>query len=331
MFRQLEEYSFIFRLLIGGLIIVFGIFLIPLLINFSKSNVYAQPASLPYDTYNSFDSGSPNAITTGFESIGNEVKLTALQIKDGSQKSTRALQISTTNTGKEIAMYSYRFNQKAANNIINGISTVGTSTFKGIGIVASLPGNAVDSVTKVSFVNNTLRPSDHQDIPIIDPNSPELLAALTALPPIKPAAQTSTIKNTQNINDGPQWPIKGNITTKFGVYHRPYQSTHTGLDISDYKKPGTTPILPFRSGKVIEVINSRHGYGNHIIIDHGNNVTSVYAHLAKIYIKKDQLVLLNTVLGTEGSTGLSTGTHLHFEIRVNGKVADPHKFILGQP
>jgi murein DD-endopeptidase MepM/ murein hydrolase activator NlpD len=68
-----------------------------------------------------------------------------------------------------------------------------------------------------------------------------------------------------------------------------------------------------------------------VIIDHGKGVTSVYAHLASISVKEGKKVGMDTVLGYEGTTGLSTGVHLHFEIRVNGQAADPRQFISGHP
>jgi murein DD-endopeptidase MepM/ murein hydrolase activator NlpD len=167
-----------------------------------------------------------------------------------------------------------------------------------------------------------------EEVPIIDPNSPELLAALTALPPAKTkdAKQAATRDNSD-----PVWPIHGAITTNFGVPHWPYQATHTGLDISDGQASGVTPVKPFRPGRVVDVVASGSGLGNHVVVDHGQGVTSVYAHLASISVKVGQKVAQGTTLGLEGSTGASTGTHLHFEIRVHGRAADPHRFINGQP
>ncbi len=207
------------------------------------------------------------------------------------------------------------------------IGFLGETTGKGVSIVANIPGDAINSVTNTAIMKNIIRPSEYEEVALIDPNSPELLAALAVMPP-KPENTNQPQPITET---GPIWPINGRITTKFGVPHRPYQNTHTGLDISDGKRSGVTPIKPFRSGKVIETIKSRRGYGNHIIIDHGNGVTSVYAHLASITAKVGQEVTIYDSIGTEGSTGMSTGTHLHFEIRVNGKAANPFKFLDGQP
>jgi murein DD-endopeptidase MepM/ murein hydrolase activator NlpD len=103
------------------------------------------------------------------------------------------------------------------------------------------------------------------------------------------------------------------------------------MDISDGSAPGTTPVKPFRSGVVIEAVHSAYGLGNHVIVDHGSGVTSVYAHLNSISVQVGQKVSLGTTIGMQGTTGVSTGTHLHFEIRVNGKAANPMQFISGQP
>ncbi len=191
----------------------------------------------------------------------------------------------------------------------------------------SVPGAIFGVVTNSSAVGAVIRPSDHeQSVPIIDPNSPELLAALSSMPPKNDAYPAN-----QQSNLGPVWPIHGEVTTEFGVPHWPYQPTHTGLDISDGKPAGVTPVKPFRPGTVIEAVHSNSGFGNHVIIDHGNGVTSLYGHLDSFTVKVGQQVSLATVIGFEGTTGLSTGVHLHFEIRVNGQAANPHQFVSGQP
>ena len=113
--------------------------------------------------------------------------------------------------------------------------------------------------------------------------------------------------------------------------HWPYQPTHTGLDISDGQPAGRSEIKPFRPGHVIDIVRSNSGLGNHVIIDHGDGITSVYGHLASIVAVIGQAVDKTTVLGFEGSSGASTGTHLHFEIRVDGQARDPLQFIPGRP
>lgn len=152
----------------------------------------------------------------------------------------------------------------------------------------------------------------------------ELLAALQALP-----AETAGHPTEPAIQEA-YWPMHGQITTHFGEKGRFYRSAHTGIDISDGKRSGITAIKAFRRGKVLTTTRNS-GLGNHVIIDHGNGITSVYAHLSTISVQAGQDVDTSTVLGLQGSTGVSTGPHLHFEIRVNGQATDPRPFIAGQP
>lgn len=126
------------------------------------------------------------------------------------------------------------------------------------------------------------------------------------------------------------WPIHGRITTEFGVYHEPYQKTHTGIDISDGKPSGTSAVTVFRSGTVLQVSHSG-GYGNHVIVDHGNGLTSLYGHLYSISVVVGQHVNPGDTLGYEGSTGDSTGPHVHFEIRLNNQPVNPHLYETGNP
>jgi hypothetical protein len=189
--------------------------------------------------------------------------------------------------------------------------------------VVHIPTRVASFITGGSAFSAVVRPADHMEIPVIDPDAPELQAAINALPPTSstPAAQ-----------QGPQWPMHGAITTYFGVAHWPYQVRHTGMDISDGTRRGTTPIKPYRPGVVTEVVHEgRLHLGNHVVVDHGNGVTSVYGHLDSTAVAIGQQVDLNTILGYEGTTGVSTGVHLHFEIRVQGQAADPRQFISGSP
>lgn len=127
------------------------------------------------------------------------------------------------------------------------------------------------------------------------------------------------------------WPLNGIVTTEFGVPHYPWQRTHSGIDISSARSAGTAPVTAFRAGTVIETIYSYSGYGNHVAIDHGNGVTSLYAHLSSIAVSRGQVVQSGDILGREGSTGASTGAHLHFEIKVNGQPVNPRGHIPGSP
>jgi murein DD-endopeptidase MepM/ murein hydrolase activator NlpD len=81
------------------------------------------------------------------------------------------------------------------------------------------------------------------------------------------------------------------------------------------------------SGRVIAVLSTKYGYGNHIIIDHGNGFQTLYAHLSSFRVEVGQNVAKGSIIGIMGSTGRSTGTHLHFEIRQNGAALPPLSFL----
>jgi len=83
------------------------------------------------------------------------------------------------------------------------------------------------------------------------------------------------------------------------------------------------PIHPIMDGRVEAINYSKYAYGNAVLIDHGDNITSLYAHLSKILIKPNQEVTTDTIIGEMGSTGRSSGDHLHLEIRDSGKPFNP--------
>jgi hypothetical protein len=99
-----------------------------------------------------------------------------------------------------------------------------------------------------------------------------------------------------------------------------YNFFHPGIDFE-----GITgdPVKPVMAGVVEAVGYSKVAYGNSILINHGNDYVSLYAHLSKIYIKKGDKVDLTSVIGAVGSTGRSSGDHLHLEIRENGRPIAP--------
>jgi murein DD-endopeptidase MepM/ murein hydrolase activator NlpD len=98
-----------------------------------------------------------------------------------------------------------------------------------------------------------------------------------------------------------------------------YNRMHAGIDVS---APSGAQLVATGSGKII-VAGVRGGYGNCVMIDHGDGLVSVYAHMKSISVKVGQGVISGQTVGYVGSTGLSTGPHLHFEIRVNGNPVNP--------
>jgi murein DD-endopeptidase MepM/ murein hydrolase activator NlpD len=122
------------------------------------------------------------------------------------------------------------------------------------------------------------------------------------------------------------WPVKGRITSRFGYRRHPLwggRHFHTGLDIA--AKYGKA-VKSADSGEVI-FAGWWDGYGKAVVVDHGRKSTTVYAHLSRIYKKVGAIVAKGQVIGLVGSTGYSTGPHLHFEVRKNGKPVNPTKFL----
>jgi len=131
------------------------------------------------------------------------------------------------------------------------------------------------------------------------------------------------------------WPVPGfyNVTSPYGYRIHPIfhdRRLHTGIDIG---KNGSQPIngaaiVAAGSGTVIYA-GYRSGYGNTVMIDHGNGVVSLYAHQQSggIRVSKGQSVSKGQRVGTVGSTGFSTGPHLHFEVRVNGVPHNPMEYL----
>ena len=118
-------------------------------------------------------------------------------------------------------------------------------------------------------------------------------------------------------------PVTGTITSRYGVSSRIRKSNHTGLDIS--AKTGTD-IKVVAAGTVISA-KYEGSYGNLVKIDHGNGVETWYAHTSKMYVKAGQKVEAGDVIAAVGSTGNSTGPHLHLEIRINGEHVNPQKYL----
>ena len=116
-------------------------------------------------------------------------------------------------------------------------------------------------------------------------------------------------------------PVQGMLTSGFGVRRR---DNHKGLDIANSMG---TPIRAAASGTVTYAQYNSGGYGNLVIISHGNGVQTYYGHCSKLYVKAGQTVSQGEVISAMGSTGISTGSHLHWEVRINGVAQNPRNYL----
>jgi len=128
------------------------------------------------------------------------------------------------------------------------------------------------------------------------------------------------------------WPVPSSyrITSSFGMRKHPIlrkNKMHTGVDIGADKGAS---IVAANSGTVIMAHYDKNGYGNMVVIDHGGGITTLYVHASKLLVKVGDKVKSGQTIAKVGSTGLSTGNHLHFEVRVNGEPKDPMKGYLSK-
>ena len=123
-------------------------------------------------------------------------------------------------------------------------------------------------------------------------------------------------------------PASGPVTKKFGMIHDPLLNVakmHTGID---YKGQIGDAVMAAAAGRVVEA-NHNGADGNFVLLDHGGRIVTAYAHLNRIEVKEGTCVAAGERIGEEGSTGLSTGPHLHFEVRRDGRPVDPEPMLGG--
>lgn len=118
-------------------------------------------------------------------------------------------------------------------------------------------------------------------------------------------------------------PVTGTITSRYGESSRLRKSTHTGLDIACITG---TSIKAVADG-VVKSAEYTGSYGNLVKIDHGNGIETWYGHTSKMFVTKGQEVKAGDIIAAVGSTGNSTGPHLHFEIRINGNTVNPQNYL----
>ncbi len=125
---------------------------------------------------------------------------------------------------------------------------------------------------------------------------------------------------------GFQWPINAPVSSGFGYRVHPIFGTkrlHKGVDMG---AGSGTPIAAAKDGTVLSA-GWQGGYGNTVVISHGDGITTLYAHQSSIAVSAGQQVSRGDIIGYVGSTGWSTGPHLHFEVRVNGTPVDPMPYM----
>lgn len=311
------------RFPLAAVLIIANIFLISLIPSILKSAQHgntSQTVSASSSQPTSF-SDNPNVVTNGLNDLTATLSRT---ISSAGNNASNAFGSVFGGIGRGIATAFFGTGH-VIGTVFHGVATGVTFGVAHVfGFIAGIPGAISDAVIHGTLLSAVVRPSDKSNVPTISntPPAPSSTQANAVAAPVQPTPTPDT---------QPAWPIHGMITTLFGVPEPPYEPIHTGIDISDGRAPGVTPIHPFKPGTVVQVVHSNLGLGNHIVIDHGGGMTSVYGHLNSTSVSVGQQVDKNTVLGFEGTTGASTGPHLHFEIRINGQAVNPQLYIAGHP
>lgn len=123
------------------------------------------------------------------------------------------------------------------------------------------------------------------------------------------------------------WPAKGSVSSLYGGRADPFSgsaSFHPGLDIT---APYGEKVTAAGGGVVAFAGNDGDGFGNEVVIDHGDQISTLYGHMSEILVKKGEEIERGGLIGRVGSTGRSTGNHLHFEILVDGTPTNPLAYI----
>lgn len=122
------------------------------------------------------------------------------------------------------------------------------------------------------------------------------------------------------------WPVDGVLTSPFGYRHSPFGrqwKMHTGLDLG---APYGTPIYSTSDG-LVTFADWDSGHGRTVVVDHGYEVTTRYCHASRFLVSEGDLVAAGDVIALVGSTGMSTGPHLHFELLIDGEKVDPLEYL----
>jgi murein DD-endopeptidase MepM/ murein hydrolase activator NlpD len=205
--------------------------------------------------------------------------------------------------------------------------------------VISLPANNLQNADVITPGQTILLPGN-----ITPPPPPIIARALPAAPqvivqpPSQPPAQNSGSAAPPPPPARPPatpavpiarfiWPVQGPITQGFGVPELGVGAPHTGIDVGLYGRDGT-PIVAAAPGTVsFSGGDACCSYGYYVIVKHAGGFSTLYGHLSRRAVSIGDTVTQGQVVGYAGSTGFSTGTHLHFEIQVNGSPQNPLRYL----
>lgn len=216
--------------------------------------------------------------------------------------------------GQEEKAYVSSFEE--AEQVVNGLKEKNTSNLEKISIVEKYEQNIQSLVTSEEAISKLY--VEPAKVLKVAKNGTTKYSTTGSV-----NTATTTASGTPNIGVSLIRPITGTISSRFGVRSSIRSSSHTGLDIA---ASTGTPIAAAASGTVT-FSGYKGSYGNMLVISHGNGVQTYYAHCSKLYVSAGTRVSQGQTIAAVGSTGNSTGPHLHLEVRVNGVAYNPQNYV----
>ena len=213
----------------------------------------------------------------------------------------------------------YVSNFEEAEAVVNGLKEKNSSNINNISIVEKYEIEMKEMVSKEDAISKLYVEAPKKVTVAKSGSTSSTKYASTGS--VNTKGTTSTAK--ANLGISLIKPISGVITSRFGAGSSIRRSSHTGLDIS---ASTGTPIKAAASGTVT-FSGYKGSYGNMIVISHGNGVQTYYAHCSKLYYSSGATVSQGQTIAAVGSTGNSTGPHLHLEVRVNGVAYNPQNYV----
>ncbi|MBP3801185.1 MAG: M23 family metallopeptidase [Clostridia bacterium] len=275
------------------------------------------------------------AVTLGNEEVGyienkeEFEKEIEEKVKNYSAKNVASVEV------KEMPTYELKFVDKDETtneqDIIIAMQKDMTITYKYYEI--SLKDELIESVDKLedaqSIVDELKKNNQDLEVTITEKTTQNAEEINTDAVEVAKSKLTNKVEEDKNVIANVEGikiatlPVTGTISSRYGVSSRIRSSTHTGLDIA---ASNGTPIKVVSDGTVVSA-KYEGAYGNLVKVDHGNGVETWYAHTSKMYVTPGQTVKAGDVIAAVGSTGNSTGAHLHFEIRINGSHVNPQLYM----
>jgi murein DD-endopeptidase MepM/ murein hydrolase activator NlpD len=222
--------------------------------------------------------------------------------------------------------------------LIVGLSSITTGIYKAYNSPSNTLFSAEVLTVKAAPAEQTAQPNsisyerpDAADAYAINSGGP-YIADGSGVDDVEIEQQLRAIQTTSDPATIPaMWAHSGKINNEFGFRRNPFGGRtyefHAGLDIDGER--GDMVVAP-ANGTVIEA-GWKGVYGNMVEIDHGNGLTTRYGHLSKIEVKQGDVVSRGQLMAYVGSTGRSTGPHLHYELRINDKPINPRRFLPPEP